>query len=124
LIAVVMTKYELAWCIAYLASVVKLLRLSNCEVEELLKMPLEEACELSNEGKLRMLTEEQFARLSCIARTFSAAEHSQGAIALDWLTRPNSHDVFGGLRPLDRMSTVDSEELESICKHVRALAGY
>jgi hypothetical protein len=124
LIAVVMTKYELGWCMAYLASAEKTFRLTSDEVEQVLRMPIEEACALSNERRLRELTEEQSARISCITRTFSAAEHSRMAIGLDWFTTPNSNHIFGGQRPVDSMSTNNLEELEDICKHVCSLAGY
>jgi len=124
LIAVVMTKYELSWCITYLVSAVNLFRLTSREVEQVLRMPIEEASALSNERKLRELTEEQSVRFSCITRIFSAAEHSRGAIDLDWFATPNSNRIFGGQRPIDSMATSSSEELEAVCKHVRSLAGY
>lgn len=124
LIATVMIKYELGWCMAYLASAVKFFRLTSREVEQVLKIPINEVCALSNERKLRELTEEQAVRVSCIARTLTAAEHSRGAIGVDWFTTPNSSHVFGGQRPLDGMVTNDLKELEAICRHVRFLAGY
>lgn len=124
LMAVVMTKYELGWCMTYLASVVKIFRLTSREVEQVLRMPFEKALALSNERRLGELTEEQSVRVSCITRTFSAAEHSRGAIGLDWFATPNSSHIFGGQRPVDSMSTDNLKELEAICKHVRSLAGY
>lgn len=124
LIAVVMTKYELGWCMANLASAVKIFRLTSSEVERVLGMPIGKASTISNERRLRELTDEQSVRLSCITRTFSAAEHSRSAIGLDWFTTPNSNHIFRGQRPVDSMSTNNLEELEAICKHVRSLAGY
>ena len=124
LISVVMTKYEIGWCLAYLDSAVKIFRLTSREVERVLRMPIEEASTISNERRLRELTDEQSVRLSCVTRTFSAAEHSGAAIGLDWLTTPNSNHIFGGQRPVDSMSTDNLEALEAICKHVRSLAGY
>jgi hypothetical protein len=124
LIAVVMTKYELGWCMKYLASAAKIFRLTGWEVEQVLRMPLEEASALSNERRLRKLTEEQSVRVSCVTQTFCAAEHSRGVIGSDWFGTPNSNHIFGGQRPVDSMSTSNLEELEAICKHVRFLAGY
>lgn len=122
--AVVMTKYELGWCMAYLASATKIFRLTSCEVEQVLRMSIEEACALSNQRRLRELTEEQSARVSCITRIFTAAEHSRVVIGLDWFTTPNSNHVFGGQRPVDGMSTNNLEKLQVICRHIRSLAGY
>lgn len=79
---------------------------------------------LGNERRLRDLTEDQAARVSCIARIFIVAEHSRGVIAVDWFATPNSNRIFSGQCPLDRMSTDDLEELEAICMHVRSLAGF
>jgi hypothetical protein len=124
LIAVVITKYELGWCMTYLASAVKIFRLTSREIEQVLRMPIEEAFTLSNERRLRELTEEQSVRVSCITRTFSTADHSRGAIGLDWFATPNSNHIFRGQRPVNSMSTNNLEELEAICKHVCFLAGY
>ena len=85
-------------------------------------MPIEEACSLSNERRLRELTEEQSVRISCITRTFNAAEHSHRPIGSDCTTL-NSNPIFGSQRPVDGMSTNNLEELEVICKHVQSLAG-
>jgi len=124
LLALVMTKYELSWCVAYLASAVKRFKLTSHETERVLKLRIDEVCVLSHERKLEELTEDQASRVSCFTRIFSAAEHSRGIIREDWFTAPNSNRVFSGKRPLDSMSTGNLEELEAICSHIRALAGY
>jgi hypothetical protein len=124
LIEVIMAKYELGWCVTYLASAVSTFKLTCREAEQVLKLSIDRVRALSNERKLRELTEDQALRLSCITRTFCAAERSRGLMAPHWFTTPNSDQVFAGQRPIDRMSTDDLEELETICRRVRSLAGY
>lgn len=124
LLTMVMMKYEIGWCVTYLGLAITTFKLTTIEAEEVLKLRINEISNFSHERKLRVLTEDQAARISCVARIFNAAEHSRGRIDSDWFATPNSSHFFGGRRPLDRMSTDSLEELDSICKHIRTLAGY
>jgi hypothetical protein len=123
IVTVMMTKYEICWCVTYLVSALKAFEVNSLMAERILKFRLEDVASLGNLRKMNLLSGGQDKRLLYVSKIFIAAEHSRGIISSIWFKTPISNHLFAGACPIDCLMSEDLGRLEAIYKHMRSHAG-